>query len=457
MYYMLQISDNVMVLRQRIPLSVALRDPPTLEVNILVVDNGFPSQTATASFNLTVTNIDEDLLPDITLSTKKVMENTTIGEPVAEIILHMMSENFEDFDFHMLHNSYGKFGIDKSQVLLMDQLDYFASPSHQIVLQAQHRHKPEMVIQDTFTLLVLATNPCGKTCDVGGKCIAFPDGSYGCVCRPGFSGTGTFCENINDCIVIDNNNIAHPGNPCYHGDCVDQVNSYLCHCYPGFTGPSCATMENNGNPCTGNHTICENGGVCIPGGDNGYTCSCLKGWTGITCETSVNECEDHHCFVDAPCVDIHNTYFCQCPHKRVGARCEFYLSSCIVDLCHIWEMCIPHYNDAGYYCVDLEKETKIKFSPDIVENDKTFTVLFYDFFYNYVIFSDKPGESSSSDGIRVRRSLLNESSVYMYIQDLEHDDDELVMSLYVMTKEGEVYEPVQALKALMATCERISK
>lgn len=430
----------------------------------MAVDNGYPPQTATHTFYLTVTNIDEDLLPDITLSTRLVLENATIGETISRLVVHVKNEHPDDFQFYLLTNAVGKFRLSGSFLTLAEPLDYFESTSHEFVVQAQHTRKRAMVVQQTLTVAVVPTNPCGDKCDNGGQCVGYLDGTYDCECRSGFSGSGTDCENIIDCVVANNDGSTSLGNPCYHGDCVDGINAYNCLCRAGFSGARCAVAANDTNPCTNSddgHAVCRNGGVCQPGSVYGYSCHCPRGWTGITCELSVDECEQHHCFAGALCVDIHNTYLCNCPRSRVGERCEFYLSSCIVDLCHIWEMCVPSYNNDGYLCALFDKEVKLRFTPRAAPRttgDREFKALFYDFFYGYVLFSHRPAVTMDVGGVRKRRSLMNDSSVYVYIERTDGNiGQNSTMSIYVSTKDGEVYDALDVLTTLLETCERISK
>ena len=55
-------------------------------------------------------------------------------------------------------------------------------------------------------------------------------GSFSCSCNDGWTGSGTLCENENECDLL--------GQPCGLSDstCTDTVGSFTCTCNEGFLG-----------------------------------------------------------------------------------------------------------------------------------------------------------------------------------------------------------------------------
>ena len=64
-------------------------------------------------------------------------------------------------------------------------------------------------------------------CHTHARCID-NEGSYECLCEPGWEGNGFECQNINEC--------ADPGlNACHTNSiCIDNVGSYHCKCNDGY-------------------------------------------------------------------------------------------------------------------------------------------------------------------------------------------------------------------------------
>ncbi|XP_065194912.1 fibrillin-2-like [Sycon ciliatum] len=144
------------------------------------------------------------------------------------------------------------------------------------------------------------TNPCkqGETC----RNI---DGSYECICIPGYSrSTNGACENIDECRTSP---------PCGKAEtCSDSQGSYSCTCKQGYSGASCADVD---ECLTGQHNckivrqVCHN----TPGS---FQCNCSLGYAGATCN-DLDECATGNgCHSHANCTNIPGSYQCAC--NKVG-------------------------------------------------------------------------------------------------------------------------------------------
>ncbi|XP_067681709.1 sushi, von Willebrand factor type A, EGF and pentraxin domain-containing protein 1-like [Haliotis asinina] len=76
------------------------------------------------------------------------------------------------------------------------------------------------------------------------------------------------CDDTDACI----------SDPCFHGDCTDELGGYRCTCSGGFTGENC---DINIDDCGGN--ICANNATCVDDVE-GYTCLCTSEYTGQYCD-----------------------------------------------------------------------------------------------------------------------------------------------------------------------------
>ncbi|XP_076818167.1 uncharacterized protein LOC143463537 [Clavelina lepadiformis] len=73
----------------------------------------------------------------------------------------------------------------------------------------------------------IENHPCVPSpCDINAFC-PFNDGSYQCSCKPGFTGDGKNCTDINEC----------DSNPCdVNAICINNLASFECECSPSYTG-----------------------------------------------------------------------------------------------------------------------------------------------------------------------------------------------------------------------------
>ena len=139
-----------------------------------------------------------------------------------------------------------------------------------------------------------------------------------CACNDGWTGDGTTCADINECMLETDN--------C-HDDavCTDTDGGFTCECKDGYSGDgvsSCDVIPDNEcaptNPC-GDNTMCNDPTpTATSTGD--YVCSCASGFSGTTTTggpascANINECDlqTDNCHADAVCTDTVGSFSCNC-------------------------------------------------------------------------------------------------------------------------------------------------
>jgi len=178
-------------------------------------------------------------------------------------------------------------------------------------------------------------------CHTHATCVN-SDGSYACICDPGFSGDGVAaCTDINDCATacsnggactdmgandfkcacqngwtnrrcdFDINECAAYTHTCHgNANCINAQGSFACKCKDGFSGDGTTDCTDLDDCATG---PCDHG-VCSDEGAHMYNCACETGWTDTNCDFDVNECylNKHNCHVDARCVNAPGSFYCRC-------------------------------------------------------------------------------------------------------------------------------------------------
>ncbi|CAH1796300.1 unnamed protein product, partial [Owenia fusiformis] len=102
-------------------------------------------------------------------------------------------------------------------------------------------------------------------CDPAANCITDQFGFDYCECKPGYTGDGLTCDDINECKPDELN-------PCSDdATCINTFGSYLCECNVGHTG--------DGITCTSTNE-CTMSGICVTNAScidtvGSYACLCL--------------------------------------------------------------------------------------------------------------------------------------------------------------------------------------
>eukprot|EP00933_Yihiella_yeosuensis_P021663 TRINITY_DN17115_c0_g1_i1.p1 TRINITY_DN17115_c0_g1~~TRINITY_DN17115_c0_g1_i1.p1 ORF type:complete len:1176 (+),score=181.49 TRINITY_DN17115_c0_g1_i1:77-3604(+) len=158
------------------------------------------------------------------------------------------------------------------------------------------------------------------------------DGSFDCICGPGWSdmtmtSSGVAaCKNVDEC-----KNGTHNCAGANRSNCSDTVGSFQCTCNEGYTG--------NGTHCDDVNECVINRCDKIPGArcDNtvgSFECNCGAGWVQDNSTkkcVNVNECtganatnttpasnRSHNCHADAKCIDTVASFWCRCNTGYIG-------------------------------------------------------------------------------------------------------------------------------------------
>uniref|UniRef100_A0A3Q2QTG4 Signal peptide, CUB and EGF-like domain-containing protein 1 n=1 Tax=Fundulus heteroclitus TaxID=8078 RepID=A0A3Q2QTG4_FUNHE len=183
-------------------------------------------------------------------------------------------------------------------------------------------------------------------CHIDALCQNTPK-SYNCICKPGYTGDGKQCEDVDECTNDYNGGCVH--------ECINIPGNYRCTCYDGFMlahdGHNCLDvdecLDNNGGcqqvcvntmgsyecQCTEGFFLSDNQHTCIHRSDEscavnnggcdrtckdtatGVRCSCPVGFTlqpdGKTCK-DIDECEENNGGCDHFCRNTVGSFECSC-------------------------------------------------------------------------------------------------------------------------------------------------
>lgn len=171
--------------------------------------------------------------------------------------------------------------------------------------------------------------------------------THECVCIAGFTGNGTHCSDIDECLT----------GACNQKEvCRNNIGSYSCDCKTGFTrlngAKECVyevkSCEAVLKPCQSKSQVCVNR-------DNGFQCKCSKGFykeeDGHDECLDLNECQQSHCSSHAQCINLIGSYKCFCREGFTGngKHCED-VDECSLKSynCRNDSVCMNHVG--GYKC-----------------------------------------------------------------------------------------------------------
>ncbi|CAH1793381.1 unnamed protein product [Owenia fusiformis] len=184
-----------------------------------------------------------------------------------------------------------------------------------------------------------------KSCHVRANCLDTPDG-HKCECKPGFSGNGKLCLDINEC---------RPPSKCGSNSyCRNTAGSFVCTCRSGFkkSGDKCVDI----NECTLGKTRCHKYADCT-NSIGSYKCSCKSGYrgTGYYCR-DIEECSErtHDCHVYAECINTAGSFDCNCLDGFNGNGKYCFANNAIV------EPELDTADECGYFNEMFRKSTKRK-------------------------------------------------------------------------------------------------
>ncbi|CAI8007778.1 Deleted in malignant brain tumors 1 protein [Geodia barretti] len=153
------------------------------------------------------------------------------------------------------------------------------------LLMCEHSHDVTDCV-DEEAVVVECKDVCN--CAEMAECVN-NNGNYSCICKHGYSGNGTVCKDINEC-VLEIHNCAEDAK------CINTPGSFSCMCKYGYVGNGthCESCDPDNSPIgfTGNGTYCED----------------------------IDECDlgTHNCDENANCTNVPGSFLCVCNNGYVG-------------------------------------------------------------------------------------------------------------------------------------------
>jgi hypothetical protein len=157
-------------------------------------------------------------------------------------------------------------------------------------------------------VVVIEYNVCGSSlnpCDGNATCTGTDTLDVQCACKPGYSGDGKSCTDIDECT-------AGTAGCDLAASCTNTAGSFTCTCNPGFSGDGKACVDID--ECGNGTAVCDLAATCT-NTVGSYGCVCNAGFSGDgkTC-TDVDECGNGTavCDLSATCTNTVGSYGCVC-------------------------------------------------------------------------------------------------------------------------------------------------
>lgn len=175
---------------------------------------------------------------------------------------------------------------------------------------------------------------CHDVAECVDECVNGTNSTH-CVCNTGYTGNGTYCSDINECVV--ESDLCHDD-----ADCNNTVGSYSCACHEGFEGNgficndvnecerelhdcelplTCNNTKGSFDCICGNKRSCHDNAFCTRLLNNLTVCACNPGYFGNG-ESCVDEDEckkdEHDCHSNASCKNTVGSFRCICKEGYSG-------------------------------------------------------------------------------------------------------------------------------------------
>ena len=148
-------------------------------------------------------------------------------------------------------------------------------------------------------------------CDMLSICTDVDGGTMCGPCPSGYTGDGTVCTDINECLT--------PAGACgMNGMCVNMPGTFMCVCITGYSGDGITCVDIN--ECATANGGC---GQTCTNSVGSYMCSCMSGFVlnadAHQCD-DINEClvNNGGCDVNANCTNTPGSFSCTCGSEYTG-------------------------------------------------------------------------------------------------------------------------------------------
>ncbi|MSP93090.1 MAG: hypothetical protein EXR79_15030, partial [Myxococcales bacterium] len=160
----------------------------------------------------------------------------------------------------------------------------------------------------------VAHDPCSLNnggCHADAACISNEQGAVGCTCKPGYSGNGKLCSDVDEC--------TNGSAGCALGAvCTNKPGTFSCGCPDGYAGDGkvCTDIDE----CTTGIANCHVNATC-QNYKGGHLCACKPGFSGdgTACQ-DIDECGTGKagCALAATCANAVGSFTCTCKAGWVG-------------------------------------------------------------------------------------------------------------------------------------------